>query len=226
MRRQTGIVVGFLDEILGSRALVVEPHQRIQCALHVGHENPVGVLGRVEQLILLRLRGVLGFRRLFIAQRQEPAGLAPPLRLIEELALAVGIGQRRTLPLRRLQLVYKSRGLARHHDESPLQLLVGFNRLPAVEARIGPCVHDLHCSRQTLGNAFQMFGDLLAAGPVAAAQRARRVLPRLGDKAQDGLIAPLSLVLRVVALAPAHGMPTPSVCCPLLNRSLRGSKSK
>ena len=30
MRRQAGIVVGFFDEVLGRRALVVEPHQGIQ----------------------------------------------------------------------------------------------------------------------------------------------------------------------------------------------------
>jgi len=40
-----------------------------------------------------------------------------------------------------------------------------------------------------------MIGDLLAAGSVAGAQRARRVFSRLGDKAQD----------RLVALLPSRG---------------------
>src|ERR1039458_6292017 len=46
--------------------------------------------------------------------------------------------------------------------------------------------------------------NLLAAGPVAAAQRASRVFSRLGDKAQDRLVTLLALVLWVVTLAPAH----------------------
>jgi hypothetical protein len=45
-------------------------------------------------LILLGLFGVLDLWRLFITQRQKTAGLAPPLRLIAELALVVGIGLR------------------------------------------------------------------------------------------------------------------------------------
>src|SRR5580704_4222576 len=49
-----------------------------------------------------------------------------------------------------------------------------------------------------------MIGDLLAAGTVARAQRARRVFARLGDKAQDRLVTLLTLVLRVVTLAAAH----------------------
>jgi len=36
------------------------------------------------------------------------------------------------------------------------------------------------------------------------AQRPRRVLPRLGDKAQDWLVALLALALRVIALASSH----------------------
>src|SRR5260370_17500228 len=69
---------------------------------------------------------------------------------------------------------------------------------------MGPCPPRLHSRGKALGHTLQMRGDLLAAGPVAAAQRARRVLACLGDKAQDGLIALLALVLRVITLAPAH----------------------
>ena len=93
MRRQAGIVVGLFNKVLGPGTLVKEPHQRIQRPVHVGHKDSVDVLGGIEQLILLWLLGLLGFRRLLVAQPQEPAGFAPPLRLVGELALAVGIGQ-------------------------------------------------------------------------------------------------------------------------------------
>src|SRR6266481_1767297 len=49
-----------------------------------------------------------------------------------------------------------------------------------------------------------MAGDLLARWPVATAQLAGHILPRLGQKSQYGLVAFLALVLRVVALAPTH----------------------
>ena len=39
MRRQTRIVIDFLDEVLSRRALIVEPHQRIQMPIHIGHED-------------------------------------------------------------------------------------------------------------------------------------------------------------------------------------------
>ena len=39
MRRQHGIVVGFLHEVLRSGALVIEPQQPIQRPVHVGHKE-------------------------------------------------------------------------------------------------------------------------------------------------------------------------------------------
>lgn len=122
MRRQAGIGVRFLDEILGAG--------------------------------LLRLPGIRGVRRLPVTQRQEAAGLAPPLRPVGKLSLAVGADERQTLPRRRLQLVDKTRGLARHYDVSPLLLFVGFDRLPAVKARVGPRENDLYTCGQPLGHAF------------------------------------------------------------------------
>ena len=58
--------------------------------------------------------------------------------------------------------------------------------------------------RQGSESVAQMPGDLFARGPVAVAQLSGDVLPRLGQERQDRLIALLSLVLRVVALARAH----------------------
>ena len=49
-----------------------------------------------------------------------------------------------------------------------------------------------------------MIAHLLAAGPIAVAQSAPDVFPRLGDKRQHRLVAPLAFVLRVIALASAH----------------------
>jgi hypothetical protein len=88
MRRQTRIVVGFLDQVLRSGALIVEPHQQIDPVFHVGHEDAVTVLRGVEQLVLLRL---IYFLRLGfpIAQGEEPMGFPPALRLIGKLAFVL-----------------------------------------------------------------------------------------------------------------------------------------
>jgi hypothetical protein len=99
MGRQTGVVVGFLDEVFSCGALVVEPDQQIQRVVHVGHEDPVDVLVRIEELIMFR-RFVLFCTG--IAQRQEACPLLPSFGLIEKLALLVGIGPGRRLPLRHL----------------------------------------------------------------------------------------------------------------------------
>ena len=43
--RQTGVVIGFLNQILSSGPLIVEPHQGRDGAPHVGDKNPIGILG-------------------------------------------------------------------------------------------------------------------------------------------------------------------------------------
>ena len=40
MGHQTRIVVGFLDQILGPSALIVEPHQQVDGTFYIGHEDP------------------------------------------------------------------------------------------------------------------------------------------------------------------------------------------
>jgi hypothetical protein len=55
MGRQTGIGVGLPDGILGSGTPIVEPDQRVQGVIHVGHEDAIDdVVWRVEELVLFR----------------------------------------------------------------------------------------------------------------------------------------------------------------------------
>src|SRR5260370_14950879 len=90
MRRQSGIVIGFLDQILRSSSLTIEPNQQINGPLHVGHEHAIGILRGVEELILLALGRALLLLLLLVAQGDNAVGLAPTLRLIAEFALLVG----------------------------------------------------------------------------------------------------------------------------------------
>ena len=43
--RQPRIIVGFIDQVLGSGTLVIKPHQQLDTLSHVGHEHAVAVLG-------------------------------------------------------------------------------------------------------------------------------------------------------------------------------------
>src|SRR6266478_2955766 len=95
---QSGIVIGFLDQVLGPSSLVVEPHQQINGPLHVGHEHTIGILRGVEELILLALLRVL-LLLVLVAQGDKAVGLAPTLRLIAEFALLIGVGLGRRLPV-------------------------------------------------------------------------------------------------------------------------------
>src|SRR6516164_9013605 len=103
MGSQTGIVVGLFDEVFRPGTLPVKPHQQVDGTLHISYEHPVAVLGRVKQLILLALGWDLVL--LLIAQGDKAVGLAPAFRLIAELALLVGIGVGRGLPVGGLQLL-------------------------------------------------------------------------------------------------------------------------
>src|SRR5437773_2811404 len=118
MRRQARIVVGFFDQVLRPRPLSVKTHHRVDRRVEVGHEYPMAVLRRVEQLVLLRFVQLVGLRLLHVPQRHEPVGSPPSFRLVAKLALPVGIGARRSGPPRRLQLLYQSRGLLRRQHES------------------------------------------------------------------------------------------------------------
>ena len=85
-----------------------------------------------------------------------------------------------------------------------MRLLVGCHRLPAIKAGIGPRQDPLHAARQSPESALQVGGDLLARGPVAAAQPAHQIFARLGQEGQYRLVAALAFVFGVVALAPSH----------------------
>src|SRR5436305_13722545 len=101
----------------------------------------------------------LGF--LLVTQRHEPVRLLPASRLIPELALSVGVGPWRPLPLRRFQLLYQTRRFASHDDEPALDALISFDRVPAVETRIGASQQSFHhlrhsgsiCARMSAGAA-------------------------------------------------------------------------
>src|SRR2546427_9006729 len=114
----------------------------------------------IGQVVLLALSfSVVGL--LFVTQSQKAIGLAPSLRLIAKLALPVGIGTRRALPVRSFQFVYQTRGLARHHDEAAAPLLVRFHCFPTVKTRIHPGVDRGHRKRQGRENTLQMARNLL-----------------------------------------------------------------
>src|SRR5258708_32194801 len=88
MRRQTRIVISFLDQILCARSLIVEPRQQTDGVRHIGDEHAIAVLRRVEQLILLGLVGRARSRLLLVAQGDEPISFPPALRLVAKLALS------------------------------------------------------------------------------------------------------------------------------------------
>ncbi len=99
---------------------------------------------------------------------------------------------------------------ARDHEPG-IERFIRFHRFPAVEPRIGPAIDLLHARRQRRPDIPQMIADLFAGRPVAVAQLAPDVFPRLGEKRQHRLIALLAFVLRVVAFAPAHLLPVQRV---------------
>ncbi len=111
------VIIGFLDQILGSGPLIVEPREQSDRVLHIGDEHAIAVLWRVEQLILLHLLNPTRLRLFRIAQGDEPIRFAPALRLIRELALAAGVGLRGPFPLRRFQLIQEARCLTCRNNE-------------------------------------------------------------------------------------------------------------
>src|SRR6516164_7934742 len=98
MRRQTSIVIGFLDQVLRPRPLAIESHHRVNRRLQIGDEHPIAVFRGVEQLVLLGIFAFLRLRFLHVSQGYESVGLPPSLWLIAKLALAVGIGSWRPGP--------------------------------------------------------------------------------------------------------------------------------
>jgi len=108
MRRQTSIIIGFLNQVLRARPLIVEPYQQIGRLFHVGDEHTIAILGRIEQLVLLGFAGRLRRRLLPVPHGDEAISFSPSLRLISKLALIIGIGARRSLPVGRFQFIHQS----------------------------------------------------------------------------------------------------------------------
>src|SRR5437870_6986262 len=105
---QAGIAIGFLDQILRSSPLAIEPDDKSNRFRHVGHEHSIFVRSRVEQLILFALirlvviwfvasllvfllRLPCGF---VISQGHETGRLGPASWLVKEFAFLVGVGLR------------------------------------------------------------------------------------------------------------------------------------
>jgi len=140
-----------------------------------------------------------------VTQGDKAVGFAPAFRLVPEFALLVGIGFERWFPVGRLQLLHKSRGLARNHDKFCFGFLVGLDGVPAIEPEIGSRVDVPDATGQGRKYLRQMTGNLLSVGPVAVAQLPRDVLAGLGYEGENRLIAFLSFVLRVVPYPPTNG---------------------
>ena len=102
MSGQSGIIVGFFDQVFGTGALVVEPHDQRNPIFEIGDKNPIPIWTRLEELILLDLVGMLVVLVLGITQRYKSIRLVPAFGLILKLALLIGIGFRRSFPLRLL----------------------------------------------------------------------------------------------------------------------------
>src|SRR5215469_2825004 len=206
MRRQTRIVVGFLDQVLRSRPLPIKPYDRVNGRILVSDEHPVAVFRCVEQLILFGFFPFLRLRLWFllVAQSYEPVGFPPSFRLIGKLALAIGIGSWRTGPACGFQLLQQSWGLLRRQHEPAAMLLVRLHRLPTVQPRVGARITLLHTLGYGGKDSYQMLGDLFTRRALSFAQLAADVLPRLGQESQNWLIALLSAMLRVVSLARSH----------------------
>src|ERR1035441_3086046 len=151
-----------------------------------------------DLLRLLRLLFVL------VAQGQKSVVFFPPLRLVLKLALLVGIGLGRGLPVGRAQLLQQTRRLARHQNEFHLPLFVSLHRLPAIETRVCSCQPSLHSSRNRRQHGLQVAGNLLPARPISIAQLPPDVLSRLGDERQNRLVTLLPSVLGVITLACSH----------------------
>jgi hypothetical protein len=164
-----------------------EPRQQRDRIPHIGDEHAIAVLRSIEQRILLRLASRARLRLFLVAQGDEPVRFAPAVRLVAELALALGVGLWGPLLVRRFQLIDPARRLARRNDELHTRLFVCLHRLGTVEAGIGMGINGLDARWQTCEHAFQMPRDLGAGRPLVIAQLARDVLPGLGRRRQDWL---------------------------------------
>src|SRR5260370_18943765 len=109
MRGQSGVVVGFLDQVFSTGPLPVEADQNIDCRIHVGDKDAVAVCRRVEQLVLLGFAR-LGSLLLHVAKSYESIAFPPSVRLVTELTLAIPISARGSGPAPCLHLLHHARG--------------------------------------------------------------------------------------------------------------------
>src|SRR5882724_205896 len=99
MRRQPGIMVGFLDQVFRAATLAVKPDYEGNGIRHVSDEDSICVLAGFEQLVLFGFLGTHLLRRFFVAQSHEPVCLLPSVRLVEKFALRISVGLLGRLPL-------------------------------------------------------------------------------------------------------------------------------
>jgi len=171
MRRQSSIVVGFLNQILRSSALIVKPDELIDRTIHIGHKHAILILLGREKLVLHDI-----FRFLFVVwvfsttERKESVRLAPTVGLIPKFALFVGVRVRRWLPRGCSQFLQEARGFTRHYDEPALEFLVGLHCFPAMETGISPGEKGCHTTRQRLKHILQMPPNLFSCWPITVAQ--------------------------------------------------------
>ena len=105
------------------------------------------------------------------------------------------------------QLFEQTRGLARHDDEGSLVLLIRLDSIATIEPSISPCENSAHATGHGGKNGLEMARNLRSRGPISVAQLTADIFPGLGDKGKNRLVALLSFILRVVALARPH-LPT------------------
>jgi hypothetical protein len=75
---------------------------------------------------------------------------------------------------------------------------------PTIETGIGPREDRLDAFGQGRADTLHMACDLLPIGPIAIAQFSPNVFVGFGHKGENGLIAFLAFVFRVIALAGTH----------------------
>jgi len=85
-----------------------------------------------------------------------------------------------------------------------LGFLVGLHRLRTIETGIGPGENLLDTFGQGRDYTAEMARDLFPVGPIAIAQFSSNVLVRFRYKSENGLIAFLAFVFRVIPLAGPH----------------------
>ena len=188
--RQHAFPLGFPDEILHVRPLIVGVNDPMRTCAFVGHEHAIDVVLGVQQLQL-----PIPHLLLPNPHDDEAAGLLPAPRLIPALVVLVlpvprppGFGKGRIAPL------------VAEGEPKPL-LQTGVHALPADELPVPAHMHFLHRLGQLLAKLPDLPGHLFGADCLAPSLRPAQVFAGLLQKAPHGPQACLAAMLRVVALA-------------------------